>query len=45
MRYIPIALCIVLLSVLAGCKGGKELAGGQPVPQEIRNDFENLVAS
>lgn len=45
MRYIPIALCIVLLSVLAGCKGGKELATGQSVPQEIRNDFENLVAS
>lgn len=45
MKQICIALGIVLLSILAGCKGGKELATTQPVSQEVRNDFENLVAS
>lgn len=45
MRYVYVAACIVILSILAGCKGGKELATGQPVSQEVRNNFETLLAS
>lgn len=45
MKQIYVAVCVVLLSILAGCKGGKELVTAQPVSQEIRNDFDKLVAS
>lgn len=45
MRYLYVAVCVVILTMLAGCKGGKELATGQPVSQEVRNNFETLQAS
>lgn len=45
MKSIYVAVCIVLLSMLAGCKGGKELATHQPVSREVRNNFEILMAS
>ena len=45
MKPIYVAVCIALLSMLAGCKGGKELATHQPVSREVRNNFETLMAS
>lgn len=45
MKPIYVAVCIALLSMLAGCKGGKELVTHQPVSREVRNNFETLMAS
>ena len=43
MNHIRIAVCSIVLLILAGCKGGKELISERPVSQEVRNNFESLV--
>ena len=45
MNHIRIAVCSIVLLILAGCKGGKELISERPVSQEVRNNFESLMAS
>lgn len=45
MNYIRIAFCLVVLSVLTGCKGGKEVVAPRVVSPEVKNNFEMLVAS
>lgn len=45
MRYVYVAVCVAILSMLAGCKGGKELTVSGPVPPAARSHFETLLAS
>ena len=45
MNHIRITVCSIVLLILAGCKSGKELISERPVSQEVRNNFESLMAS
>ncbi len=45
MNNIRIAVGLLLLAVLAGCKGGKEVVAHRTVSPEVENNFELLMAS